>query len=70
MDSKISVAFSDEGIFFNRTAETGEIVQSFLITKYEAINALIPAMADVPAYADKMVADLERQGLARQNHSI
>ncbi len=71
MDSKISCAFDEFGnLFLHRTAESGEIVQSFQIMKHEVITVLIPAMVDNPDYADKMVLDLERQGLARKDHSL
>jgi len=69
--SDLAISFdSDSNIFFNRQAENGEMVQSLNVTKHESIMLLLPALVDVPDYADRLVQLLEAKGYARPNHKI
>jgi hypothetical protein len=69
-DSLLSISFDSEGNAFLNRQLNGEFVQSVKITKHEALTILIPAMADNPDFAERMMTELQRLNIARPNHSI
>lgn len=69
MHDDLSISFDDQdNCFINRIAESGEIVQGAKLEKRDILMVLLPALADIPDFSDRMLLLLENKGLARPSH--